>query len=152
MSFSVSPLRLVLALVIAATGCSRRQVVTDQDSVHWLSITQTPALRVALDSATIHSESLGASVWLRFDYTATNPPMTDMPQPWRRMESRHLVDCPARRAKDIAMIIVDTAGVRHDGSHVLSSNWQSFDTHPLTGNVFGRVCTVLQSLSAGRGA
>ena|SRR5438552_12020413 len=152
MPFSLAPLRLLLVLFIAATGCSRRQVVTDQDSAHWLSITQTPALRVALDSVRIQTESLGTSVWLRFDYTATNPPMRDMPQPWRRMESRHLVDCPARRAKDIVMIIVDTAGVRHDGSHVLSSNWQSFDTHPLTGNVFGSVCVVLQSVSARRGA
>ncbi|SRR6266550_5268539 len=79
MPFSLSPPRLVLALLIAATGCSRRQVVTDQDSGHWLSITQTPALRVALDSVRIQTESLGTSVWLRFDYTATNPPMTDMP-------------------------------------------------------------------------
>jgi hypothetical protein len=126
--------------------------VPDQESVHWIGITQTPALSVALDSARIETDSLGTAVWLRFDYTVTNPPMADMPQPWRRMESRHLMDCAARRAKDIAMIIVDTAGVRHDGSHVLSPNWQSFDTHPLTVNVLAPVCVALQGFPARRGA
>jgi hypothetical protein len=152
MPFSLSRPHLALALLIAALGCSKRHIVTDQDSAHWISITQTPALRVALDSARIQAESLGTSIWLRFDYTATNPPMTDIPQPWRRMESRHLLDCAARRAKDIAMIIVDTAGARHDGSHVLSSGWKSFDTHPLTPHVFGPVCVALQSIAARRGA
>jgi hypothetical protein len=148
MRFLPSRQGLILVL-IAAIGCAGRPDVSDQDASHWIAISQTPAMRITLDSSRIQSDSLGAFVWLRFDYTVTNPPMSDMPQPWRRMESRHLVDCKARRAKDIAMVIVDTAGVRHDGSQVLSPEWQPFEAHPLTVNVLEPVCA---ALPARRGA
>jgi hypothetical protein len=133
---------LILVLV-AAIGCAGRRDASDHDAGHWIAISETPAMRITLDSSRIQADSLGAFVWLRFDYAVTNPPMSDMPQPWRQMESRHLVDCEARRAKDIAMVIIDTAGVRHDGSQGLSPAWQTFEAHPLTVNVLGPVCAAL---------
>jgi len=142
----------VLVLAAALAACGRRVVTTDTDSAPWVTVTHNPSLKVALDTSRIESDSLGKTVWLRFDYTVTNPPMTDMPQPWRRMESRHLLDCAGRRAKDIAMIIIDTADVRHDGSHVLSPGWQSFDNHPLTTSVLTPACVAVDSARTRRGA
>jgi len=133
---------LILVLV-AAIACGGRGDASDQDAGRWIAISETPAMRITLDSSRIQADSLGTFVWLRIDYTVTNPPMSDMPQPWRQMESRHLVDCEARRAKDIDMVIIDTAGVRHDGSQALSPEWQPFEAHPLTVNVLGSVCAAL---------
>jgi hypothetical protein len=50
------------------------------------------------------------------------------------------------------MIIVDTSGVRHDGTQVLSKEWQAFDTHPLTSNVLQPACDAIQKDRAHRGA
>ena len=141
---------LVLAATLAA--CDRRVVITDRDTAPWVTVTQNPSIRVALDTSRIQSDSLGKMVWVRFDYTVTNPPMTEMPQPWRRMESRHLLDCAGRRAKDLAMIVIDTAGMRHDGSQVLSPAWQSFDNHGLTTNVLTPACVVVANARSRRGA
>ena len=142
----------ILVLGTALAACGRRVATTDSDAASWVTVTQNPSIKVALDTSRIESDSLGQTVWLRFDYTVMNPPMTDMPQPWRRMESRHVLDCVGRRAKDIAMIVIDTAGVRHDGSHVLSPAWQSFDNHPLTTNVFTPACIAVDRARARRGA
>ncbi len=142
---------LVHAVALAA-GCDRRTLSTDRDSTPWITVTQNPSLKVSLDTSRTESDSLGTTAWLRFEYTVTNPPMTDMPQPWRRMESQHVLDCVGHRARDIAMIIIDTAGTRHDGSHVLSPTWQDFDKHPLTVNLLTSVCATLEGVPTRRGA
>ena len=118
----------------------------------WVVISQSPTLKVSLDFSRTMADSQGTTAWLRFDYDVVNPPMSDMPHAWRRMESRHLLDCSRRRAKDLAMIIVDTSGVRHDGTQVLSKEWQAFDTHPLTSKVLQPACDAVQKDRAHRGA
>ncbi|HVH66381.1 MAG TPA: hypothetical protein VM716_00790 [Gemmatimonadales bacterium] len=143
---------VLIQLATLVTACNRRPVATDRDGGPWVTVTQNPSLKVALDTSRIGTDSLAKTVWLGFDYTVTNPPMTDMPHLWRRMESRHVLDCAGRRAKDIAMVIIDTAGVRHDGSSVLVPAWQSFDRHPLTASVFTPACQLLDSPRAHRGA
>ena len=132
-------------------GCQRERENTNSNA-GWMEIVRTSAIRVALDSSRVTTDSTGTSVWLHFDYPTTNPPMEDMPQPWRQMESHHLLDCNARRAKDLAMIIIDTSGARHDGSHVLSPDWQSFESHPLGKNVLEPTCGALAKLPTRRGA
>ncbi len=152
MTLSIPRVYALVHLVALAAACDRRTVTTDRDSAPWVMVTQNPSLKVSLDTSRIVSDSLGTTAWLRFDYTVTNPAMADMPQPWRQMESRHVLDCVGRRAKDIAMIIIDTARARHDGSHVLSLTWQSFDKHPLTVNLLTSVCAALDSVRPRRGA
>jgi hypothetical protein len=132
---------LIGAVVLFATG----PLAAQQAGASWVVVSQSPALKVSLDSSRISPDSQGTKVWLRFDYAVVNPPMSDMPHAWRRMESRHVIDCSARRAKDLTMVIVDTSGVRHDGSQALSKEWQAFDAHPLTPNVLQPVCDTLRS-------
>jgi surface-adhesin protein E len=139
---------LIGALSPSATG----PLAAQQARTSWVVISQSPALKVSLDSSRIRSDSQGTTVWLRFDYATLNPPMSDMPHAWRRMESRHVINCRARRAKDLSMVIVDTSGVRHDGSQALSKDWQAFDAHPLTPNVLQPVCDTLQRNRSHRGA
>jgi hypothetical protein len=127
-------------------------LAAQQAPTSWVVISHSPALKVSLDSSRVRADSLGTTVWLRFDYGVVNPPMSDMPHPWRRMESRHVIDCGRRRAKDLAMVIVDTSGVRHDGSQVLSKEWQAFDAHPLTSNVLQPACDTLEKIRTHRGA
>jgi len=123
-----------------------------QAPASWVVISRSPALKVSLDSSRVSANSQGTTVWLRFDYGAVNPPMSDMPYAWRRMESRHLIDCGRRRAKDLAMVIVDTSGVRHDGSQVLSKEWQAFESHPLTPSVLEPACDTIKRIRSHRGA
>ena len=141
---------ILLVAVVLASGATPSLAQHAPGS--WVAISESPALKVSLDFSRMSADSQGTTVWLRFDYGVVNPPMSDMPHAWRRMESRHLLDCSRRRAKDLAMIIVDTSGVRHDGSQVLSKEWQAFDAHPLTPNVLQPACDAIQKNRSHRGA
>ena len=148
MLFSLTRTMLALgALVAYAAG-----PLAAQAPASWVVISQSPALKVSLDSSRVSVDSQGTTVWLRFDYGVVNPPMSDMPHAWRRMESRHLIDCGRRRARDLAMVIVDTSGVRHDGSEVLAKEWQAFEAHPLTPSVLEPACDTIKRIRSHRGA
>lgn len=144
--------KLALAIVALSLIPNAGRLSGQQRPSAWVEVSRSPALTITLDTSRVRRDSTGATVWLRFDYAVTNPPMSDMPHPWRRMASQHLVDCGHHRARDIAMIIIDTAGVLHDGSSGISTEWQAFNAHPLTPNVLGPVCEALQKLRSHRGA
>jgi hypothetical protein len=141
---------ILVSAVVVASGPAL--AVAQHAPASWAVISESPALMISLDSSRIRTDSQGTTVWLGFDYGAVNPPMSDMPHAWRRMESRHLLDCSRRRVKDLAMIIVDTSGVRRDGSQVLSREWQTFDAHPLTSSVLQPACDAIQRIRSDRGA
>src|SRR2546426_2233330 len=124
---------ILLVAVVVASGATPS--VAQHAPGSWVVISQSPALKVSLDSSRISSDSQETTVWLRFDYGVVNPPMSDMPHAWRRMESRHLLDCSRRRAKDLAMIIVDTSWARHDGSQVSAKERPALPRRPPTTTV-----------------
>jgi hypothetical protein len=111
-----------------------------------------PKVTLSVDTSRLVTDSGATLVWLRFDYAQLNPRMAEVPRAWGRMEAREAIDCRNRRARDVAMTIVDTAGQAHDGSKALSPGWKPFEQHPLTVNAFDPVCRLLVDIEAKRGA
>ena len=132
---------LLLSAALSANCATKTEV--QGNSSPWVLVNPSPQVKVWLDTSRIVADSGGRDVWLRFNYATANPPMQDVALPWAQMEARERVDCAGRRAMDLDMILIDTSGVRHDEGPVKGNTWQSFETHPLTVNLFDPLCQVL---------
>ncbi len=147
--FATVGLCLVLAAEVVAS-CSHRSIPVSQGP--WLLVNPSRGVTMWVDTSRMSTDSLGVFVWLRFDYAQVMRPMRDAPRPWNRMDAREHVDCTHRRASDIAMAVIDTAGVSHRGTSTGSLEWRGFSEHPLGSNAFDPLCRVLAGVAARRGA
>jgi len=146
-----SPQRLAAAAALLVAACSGNRAIPAPHAP-WVLVNSSPKLTVSVDTSRIASDSGALLVWLRFDYAEPNPPMREVPRPWRRMELREAVDCRDRRGRDLAMMVIDTVGHSSDGTRTLRRAWMRFEAHPLGVKLFEPLCSVLIRMAVQSGA
>lgn len=140
-------LRITWMLPILLLACLRPSVCTAQDAGardgRWVRLGSSTDPRVYLDSSRVEITDGKHMVWLWLQRTAPVTSPVD-PAPAWGMRTRHRLDCAARLAEEVEMLILrDREGAQLDTISLNGSRRKSFAEHPLGQNVLPQACAWL---------
>src|SRR5687768_4604286 len=118
---------ILLLACLPALACATRDAPVRDGK--WVLLATGVEARTYLDSTRVETADGEHTVWLWFDY---DEPETDLSDPQKLIwgaQTRHRLDCAARRTDDLAMLLLDREGAQMDSLE--GSRWKTFAGHPL---------------------
>ncbi|SRR6266508_3644323 len=112
------------------------------EASQWVVIGSSADVAVSLDTERVRVDSVGARVWLRFDY-ARPQRVSDSTRQFTRSEIEEYLDCQKERVRDIEMQVFDST-VRVGRRISDSSSWVPFRRHPASDVYFKLACEELR--------
>jgi hypothetical protein len=108
----------------------------------WFTIGKGPVGYTSLDTTRIQSDGPRRIVWVRTDFLAPDSAPKVPGAAVKARETRHTLDCGARRVTDLETILRDSAGTPVGGS-VAGGVARTFEAHPYGRKMFPTVCNAI---------
>ena len=126
--------------VLSLMGCRAERPRTSATSDPWVRLFSRGGITGYVDTASAVDSGSVVRVWLRFDYAQTLPKMESTTGPYVRTDAQEDINCRARRARDVALKLIDSTTTVVGDTLWGPGPWLPFATHPLGAPILEPVC------------
>jgi len=134
-SFRVATLGLM-----SLVGCHAARSPASTRSDRWTFLFHRGGIAAYIDTSSAVDSGSVTRVWLRFDYDEALPKMESTTGPYIRTDAQEDINCRERRARDVALKMIDSTSKVVGDTLWGPGPWLSFDAHPLGTHILEPAC------------
>ena len=133
---------MIIPAILALSACGSGATPEGLPPAPWFTIGGGPVGYTSLDSSRIQSDGPRRIVWVRMDFLAPDSAPRVPGAVVKARETRHVLDCGARRVTDLETILRDSTGKPLGGS-TTGGVARTFEAHPYGPRMFPTVCNAI---------